>query len=102
MIDLHKLFADVFDPQPGEIALMLLDTPHGSLADTPAWEQRRAMAERWHASLRELGARSGFRVLPLVSFPATGAHNAQLPVMGMQADAPVRLENLAAQATLLL
>jgi hypothetical protein len=102
MLDLQKFFIDVFDPQPGETALVLIDTPHGQLADTPAWERRRAMAERWRTALQELGRRRGFRVLPLVSFPATGAHNAQLPEEGNQDGQPVRLPDLAEQATLLL
>ena len=42
MINLLKLFSDTFDPQPGETALVLLDTPHGAIGDTPAWERRRA------------------------------------------------------------
>lgn len=102
MIDLQKLFVDVFDPQAGETAMVLFDTPHGHLHDTPAWTSRRAMAERWHAALAQLGERRGFRVLPLVSFPATGAHNAQLPEQGSLNGAPVWLDELAGQATLAL
>jgi hypothetical protein len=102
MINLQKLFSDTFDPQPGETALVLIDTPHGTIGDTPAWQQRRAMAQRWHAALRELGKRRGFQVLALASFPATGSHNAQLPEHGFQDDAPVPLLSLAEQATLLL
>jgi hypothetical protein len=102
MIDLQKLFTDLFDPHPGETALVLIDTPHGQLHDTPAWQQRRAMAERWHSALGELGVRRGFQVLPLASFPATGAHNGQLPEEGEQDGAVVRLEELAAPATLVL
>jgi hypothetical protein len=102
MVDLQKFFSDVFDPQPGEIALMLFDTPHGSIADTPDWEQRRVMALRWHAALHHLGKQRGFEVLPPVSFPASGAHNAQLPEEGIQAGKPVRLADLGAQATLVL
>src|SRR5215203_4472390 len=102
MINLQKLFSDTFDPQPGETALVLIDTPHGSISDTMAWEQRRAMAQRWHAALRELGKRRGFQVLALASFPATGSHNAQLPEQGQQGDEPMPLIGLAEQATLLL
>lgn len=102
MIDIQKLFTDVFDPQPGETALVLLDTPHGQIADTPPWAQRRAMAERWHQALAQLGAKCGFRTLPLASYPATGAHNAQLPSAGLQAGLPIALDDLAAQATLVL
>jgi hypothetical protein len=102
MINLHKLFSDIFDPQPGETALVLIDTPHGSIADTPAWEQRRAMAQRWHTALRDLGKRRGFQVLAPASFQATGSHNAQLPEHGIQEGVPVTLDHLAEQATLLL
>ena len=73
MINLLKLFSDIFDPQPGETALVLIDTPHGTLSDTAAWEQRRAMAQRWRAALGELGRRRGFQVLDLAGFPATGS-----------------------------
>jgi leucyl aminopeptidase (aminopeptidase T) len=102
MLDLHKLFTDLFDPQPGETALVLIDTPHGANHDTPAWEQRRAMAERWRAALLNLGERRGFTVPPLVSFPATGAHNANLPEQGSQDGQVVQLAALAEQATLIL
>ncbi len=102
MINLQKLFSDTFDPQPGETALVLIDTPHGAIGDTPAWEQRRAMAQRWHAALRELGKRRGFQVLALASFPATGAHNAQLPDQGQQDDMLLSLHSLAEQSTLVL
>jgi hypothetical protein len=102
MIDLQKLFTDVFDPQPGETALVLLDTPHGQIADTLAWVQRRAMAERWHQALAQLSLKRRFRILPLVSYLATGAHNAQIPSEGLQDGAAVVLEDLAAQATLVL
>jgi thermophilic metalloprotease (M29) len=102
MINLQKLFSDTFDPQPGETALVLIDTPHGAIGDTPAWQRRRAMAQRWHAALRDLGKRRGFHVLALASFPATGSHNAQLPEQGFQSGALMPLNSLAEQATLLL
>jgi hypothetical protein len=102
MLDLQKLFTDLFDPQPDEIALVLVDTPHAALHDTPAWQDRRAMAERWRSALETLGARRGFVVAPLIEFPATGAHNADLPEEGRQSGQSVRLQVLAEQATLLL
>ena len=102
MIDLPKLFADVFDPQPGETALVLVDTPHGHLNDTPDWAERRAMASRWHSALALFGQQRGFRVLPLVSYAATGAHNASLPPEGLLEGAATSLGALADQATLVL
>jgi len=102
MLNLRKLFIDVFDPQPGETAVLFVDTPHGELSDTREWSRRRAMAERWHAALSELGAERHFSVSPLVSFEATGMNNAQLPATGMQEGVPVTLEEIGAHATLLL
>ncbi len=102
MLELHKLFSDLLDPQPGEIVLVLVDIPHGSIHDTKAWQQRRAMAERWHAALSSLGRQRGFIVPELVLFPATGTHNANLPAEGIQNGTPVSLEHLAEQATLIL
>lgn len=102
MLNLRKLFIDVFDPQPGETAAVLVDLPHGEIRDTRAWSQRRAMAERWHAALSELGAERHFDVLPLVSFEATGMNNGQLPASGRQDGVSVALEEIGARATLLL
>jgi hypothetical protein len=102
MLDLEKLFIELFDPRRGETALMLVDTPHDAIHETPAWEQRRAMAERWLGALQALGEQRGFAVPALIGFPATGAHNADLPEEGVQAGRPVRLDVLAEQATLIL
>ena len=102
MLNLRKLFIDVFDPQPGETAAVLVDLPHGDIRDTRAWSDRRAMAERWHASLAEFGVERHFDVLPLVSFEATGMNNGQLPATGRQNGASVALEEIGARATLLL
>lgn len=102
MIDLRKFFTDVFDPQPGETVLVLIDTPHGQLLDTPAWAERRDMAQRWHAALLEFGSQHNFEVLPIVSYPATGAHNAPLPGEGTLDGLPAALGDLAERATLVL
>ncbi len=101
-VNLRKLFIDVFDPQPGETAAVFVDLPHGELRDNDAWQARRTMVERWHTALEEFGAERRFDVLPLVTFEATGMNNGQLPAKGMQAGAPVVLEDIGARATLLL
>jgi hypothetical protein len=101
-MNLRKLFVDVFDPQPGETATVLVDLPHDKWRDNDAWVARRKMAERWHAALAEFGAEQHFEVLPLVTFEATGMNNGQLPANGMSGGAPVVLEEIGARATLLL
>jgi Thermophilic metalloprotease (M29) len=101
-MELRKLFGDVFDPEAGETAAVFVDLPHGEIEDTPAWQERRAMAERWHAALREFGRERGFEVMPLVTFEATGMNNGQLPANGRRDGAPVVLEDVGSAATLIL
>lgn len=102
MLDLRKLFIDVFDPQPGETAAVFVDLPHGPITDNAAWKQRREMAQRWHAALTKFGEERQFDVLPLVTFAATGMNNGQLPPAGTQAGAAIPLEDIGSRATLLL
>lgn len=102
MLNLRKLFIDVFDPQAGETAAVFADLPHGAITDTEAWKQRRAMAARWHAALAELGRERNFAVLPLVTFEATGMNNGPLPASGMQEGSSLALEEIAARTTLVL
>jgi hypothetical protein len=101
-MNLRKLFIDVFDPEPGEMAAVFIDLPHGELHDNQAWRERRAMAERWHAALSEFGAEHKFDVLPLVTFEATGMNNGQVPADGRQSGVSIALEEIGAHATLLL
>ena len=79
MFDVKTLLIDVFDPQSGEVAAVIVDVPHGDVVDTDAWQARREMAERWRTALRELGAEREFEVRPMLTFHATGANNADLP-----------------------
>ncbi len=102
MLNLRKLFTDVFDPQPGETAAVFVDLPNAEMVDNDPWRARRAMAERWDAELREFGAERRFEVLPLTEYVATGMNNGELPVLGRQSGAPVVLEEIGARATLLL
>lgn len=102
MLDLQKLLIDVFDPQADEVAMVVVDTPHGDLPDNDAWEARRKMAMRWRDALAELGARRGFTVRPLLEFPATGSNNADLPPNGWSEGTEVDLEEALAQSTLVI
>jgi len=79
VFDVKKLLIDVFDPQPDEVAAVMVDVPHGDIADTDAWQARREMAERWREALLDLAAERGFEVKPTLRIPATGGNNADLP-----------------------
>ena len=91
--DLNRLLTDVFAPQPGERVTVLADLPHGPYADTPVWADRRAMAEEWRQAFRSLG----LHVEPLLTYPATGASNADLPAAGAQDGRPVALADVLAR-----
>jgi leucyl aminopeptidase (aminopeptidase T) len=101
-MNLRKLFIDVFDPQAGEVAAIMVDLPHDELTDNDEWQARRTMAERWRTELTELAHEKNFVVLPLITFDATGVNNAQLPREGTRAGVRFRFERLGAEATLLL
>ncbi len=100
MFDLRKLLLDVFDPEEGEVVTVAVDLPHDALTDTDAWRERREMAERWRAELERLGAERGFTVNPLLSFPATGANNADLPATGHLGDEEVDVVGTLRRSTL--
>jgi hypothetical protein len=80
--NLEKLIVDVFAPQPGEKVLVMTDLPQNELSDHDRWRERRQMAEEWRAAFQRLGEKQGFSVLPLFTYPATGAGNADLPEGG--------------------
>lgn len=85
--DLIRLLRDVFEPKAGERVVVLADRPHGALRDSPAWAERRRMAEEWRAGFAALGAEA----LPLLTYPATGSHNADLPAEGLLGERVVRV-----------
>jgi len=77
--DLEKFLIDVFNPVAGEKAAVMTDVPTAACPDQKAWQERRVMASEWRGGLERLGRRIGFDVLPLVTYAATGANNANLP-----------------------
>lgn len=94
--DFVRLFVDVFHPEPGERVLFVTDVPRDGVGDSVAWQERRAMTTSWRGLLADRACELGIEVLPLVTFPATGAHNGELPLG--QGD-PMSLERALDQAT---
>ncbi len=99
---LEKLITDVFHPLSGEVVLVMIDLPHDHLADNEIWESRREMAVEWHTAFQQLGDRSGFEVLPVLSYLATGNHNAQLPEFGEMDGEQVRFVDLLRHANIVV
>ena len=102
MLDLQKLFSDVFAPQPGEVATVMVDLPHHAIPDNDVWRARRQMAERWRDALAELGRSRGFTVQPLLTFEASGANNADLPAVGRLGEEEVDLNRVLAGSTFVI
>ncbi|MGD8752528.1 MAG: aminopeptidase, partial [Anaerolineales bacterium] len=92
--DLESLLVSVFDPQPGEVILILVDQPHGKLVDYQGWGERREMAKEWQAAFQKLAKKRDITVLPLLTYQATGAHNAPLPEFGEMGGRSVNLEEV--------
>jgi len=98
--DLEKLLIDVFAPQPGEKVLVMSDLPHGKWTDNERWADRREMAIEWHSAFQQLGTRLGFSVHPLLTYPATGAHNGPLPEGGEMDGQRIRFEEILADTNI--
>jgi hypothetical protein len=98
----EKLILDVFEPQPGETVLVMTDLPHGELEDSDQWQARREMAMEWHTILEKLGSEVGFKVHPLLSYPATGSHNAPLPDEGEMAGDVVHFDEIFIQSNIVV
>ena len=98
--DVIKLLTDVFDPERGEVVTVACDTPRAAAEDTPAWLERRAMAAEWRQGFAALGQGRGFVTNPLLEYPATGAHGAELPARGSMSGSEVDIDATLGLSTL--
>jgi hypothetical protein len=98
--DLIKLLTDVFDPKPDEVVTVACDLPRTPGEDTPAWKERRAMALEWHRAFSALGRGRGFSTNPVLTYPASGANNAELPIEGEMGGNQVVLVDALLDSTL--
>ncbi len=72
-----RMFRDVFAPKPGEKILITYDFPHGSIADTDGWKDRRHIAHEWYETFKKMGASEGFSV-DISKYQSSGLHNTPL------------------------
>lgn len=96
--DLEQLLRDVFAPDERDTAVVMVDVPTAAIPDNPDWAERRVMAGEWRQAL----ARMGVPTKPLLTYPATGANNGDLPARGTVEGADVVIEPFLAQATLVI
>jgi len=77
--ELMNLVHRVFSPGSDDKAMaILVDLPRTEAEDKPDWSARRALAFEWARLLAERSDELGMRV-SLVSYPATGSNNGDLP-----------------------
>lgn len=100
--DLKRFFGDVFAPQRGDVVTVLYDLPHGEISDTEEWQARRRMAEEWHEKINAFSGDYGITVNPMVTYKATGSHNANMPDDGKWKDRETRLEDIIKESTILI
>ncbi|MFZ5787255.1 MAG: hypothetical protein ACOY3Y_12505 [Acidobacteriota bacterium] len=98
--DLVKLLTDVFDPEAGEKVTVACDVPNAQPDDTPKWSDRRLMAAEWREAFVALGRARGFSVNPLLTYPATGTNNGDLPEHGTMDGRSVAIEEVLLDTTL--
>jgi leucyl aminopeptidase (aminopeptidase T) len=99
---LEKLFVDVFAPQPGEVVTVMCDLPHDQIRDNEEWHERRDMADEWHKEIEAFSGRYDMIVNPIVTYKATGSHNANMPEHGMWKGQKTRLEDVIKNSTIVI
>ncbi len=98
MLDKHKLINDVFAPTSDDTVLVMVDAPHGAIEDRADWKDRRVMAEEWRQAFLDYPVSTH----PLLTFPATGANNGDLPDAGQMDGRATSLEEAIAQSTIVV
>jgi len=98
MLNKKELFEAVFAPTEADTVLVLIDEPHGAIKDNADWRDRRVMAEEW----RQAFAAFPVKIHPLLTYPATGANNGDLPATGRMDGDEVSIEERIAQSTLVV
>lgn len=96
--NLFKLLHDVFAPDQGDTALVMVDVPALASDDNADWQERRKMAAEWLDGLKMIGVNT----LPLLTYQATGANNGDLPIHGRQDGVDVPMEKTILTATLVI
>jgi hypothetical protein len=99
---LEKLFIDVFAPQRGETVTIMYDLPHDDIHDTQEWQERRQMAEEWHAEITQFSKMYGLHINPIVTYNAIGVHNSDLPEYGLQEGLRVLLDDIAKDSNIII
>lgn len=97
--NLERFFSAIFQPGKNESITIMYDFPHGDLKDNAEWKERRIMAEEWRGKLKAI---DGFNVNPVVTYPATGNDNANLPSKCFCENQEVNVESIIENSSIIL
>jgi leucyl aminopeptidase (aminopeptidase T) len=100
--DLEKLFVDVFAPQKGDTLTIMYDVPHGKIQDNSEWQDRRRMADEWHAQIAAFAKKYGLVVNPIATYNATGSHNSNMPEYGMWRNQQTSMGDILKHSTIVI
>jgi len=99
--NLEKLFTDVFAPCD-EVVTVMHDLPTADLSDHMAWAERRSMAADWHDQIVAFSGKYKMQVNPLLTYHATGTHNADLPELGDMKGTKVTIRDVILNSTIII
>ncbi|PIU58012.1 MAG: hypothetical protein COS89_02595 [Deltaproteobacteria bacterium CG07_land_8_20_14_0_80_38_7] len=100
--DLEKFFKDIFAPQENEVVTLLCDLPHNNISDTKDWKELREMVDEWQKKLFSASEGWGIKVNPVVTYNATGTHNAPLPAAADMGGKEIELESVINASNIVL
>ncbi len=98
--DVVTFFQNIFAPEKGDVLTILYDTPHGNIADTADWKDRRAIATNWQEQIAAKANEWGITVNPLLHYEATGANNADFPEKGTMGEDTVAIGDVLEKTTI--
>jgi len=100
--DIKNFLEKIFAPGEDEVFTIMIDLPENNKQDTQEWKDRRAMAEEWLQKVKRVSGDWGMTVNPLVTYRATGNHNAGLPEKCMLGGKEAVTSDVINRSTILL
>ena len=102
IFNMEKFIENIFAPQKGEILTIMTDIPNNKEQDNPEWKERRSMAEEWLEEIGKIAKKWDMQVNPLVTYKATGNHNANLPEKCSIGDEKIKTSEIIDKSTIIL
>ena len=92
----------VFAPTTDDVFAIMHDIPNSAVPDNDSWQDRRQLANEWRTEIEAIAATKGFKVMPLVTFPAVPGTNADLPPSATLGDVEKSFPEILDEATVVI